>query len=122
MPSTLETQLGRIFIADEVIANAAGIAALDCYGLADMAPRKGVRDSLSGLLNREYPGRGVEVRNRPEGLEIELSIIVSYGTRIPEVAANLREKVRSTLYETFGIQAERINIHVQGVKVAKPQG
>ena len=117
MPNTFTTELGRVFIADEVIATATGLAALDCYGLADMAPRRGVRDSLSGLWNRDYPGRGVEVRNKPDGLELDLSIIVSYGTRIPEVAENLREKVRYTLLETFGIAVDKVNISVQGVRI-----
>ncbi len=118
MPTVIHNELGRITIADEVIATATGLAALDCYGLADMAPRKGMRDSLSGFLGRENPGRGVDVTALPDRLEVELSIVVSYGTRIPEVAANLREKVSYTLQETFGIVADKINISVQGVKVA----
>lgn len=122
MPSTYTTDLGRVFIADEVIANAAGLAALDSYGLVDMAPRKGVREGISGLLNRDNPGRGVEVRSLPDGLEIDLSVIVSYGTRIPEVAENLRDKVRYTLKETFGITVDKVNISVQGVKIAAQQG
>ncbi|PWI57342.1 Asp23/Gls24 family envelope stress response protein [Sulfoacidibacillus thermotolerans] len=117
MPTVVVNELGKVVIADEVIATAAGIAALDCYGLADMAPRRGMRDSLSGFLGRENPGRGVEITSLPDHLEVDLSIVVSYGTRIPEVAANLREKVRYTLQETFGIKADKINIHVQGVKV-----
>ncbi len=117
MPTVVSNDLGKIFIADEVIATATGMAALDCYGLADMAARKGMRDSLSELLGRENPGRGVEVKALPDSLEVDLFVIVSYGTRIPEVAANLRDKVRYTLQESFGIVADQINIHVQGVKV-----
>ncbi len=117
MPTVMTTDLGQVHIADEVIATVAGLAALDCYGLADMAPRKGMRDSLSGLLGREHPARGVDVRTLDERVEVDLSIIVSYGTRIPEVAENLREKVRYTLKETFGIVADKVNISVQGVRV-----
>jgi len=117
MPTTIASELGRIMIADEVIATTAGMAALDCYGLADMSPRRGMRDSLSGILGRENPGRGVDVKNLPDGLVIELSIIVSYGTRIPEVAENLREKVSYTLQETLGVVPTGINISVQGVRV-----
>ncbi|OPG16174.1 Asp23/Gls24 family envelope stress response protein [Ferroacidibacillus organovorans] len=117
MATTMTTELGKITIADDVIATAAGMAALDCYGLAGMAPRRAMRDGISTLLNRENPGRGVDVRSTGEGLAVDLSIVVSYGTRIPEVAANLREKVSYTLREIFGIETERINISVQGVKV-----
>lgn len=117
MPTVTVNEMGKIVIADEVIATATGIAALDCYGLADMAPRKVMRDSLSGFLGRDNPARGVDITSLPDRLEVELSIVVSYGTRIPEVAENLREKIRYTLQDTFGIQADKINIHVQGVKV-----
>ncbi len=117
MPTVISNDLGKVYIADEVVATAAGMAALDCYGLADMAARKGMRDSLSELLGRDNPGRGVEVRALADSLDVDLYIIVSYGTRIPEVAENLRDKVRYTLQESFGIVADRINIHVQGVKV-----
>jgi len=118
MPMTITNEMGRIAIADEVIATTAGLAALDCYGLADMAPRKGVRDSLSGMLGRENPGRGVDVRALPEGFSLDLSIIVSYGTRIPQVAENLREKVNYTLQEFLGVIPDKINISVQGVRIA----
>lgn len=117
MPTMVTTDLGQIYIADDVIATVTGLAALDCYGLADMAPKKGVRDSLSGLLGRDNPARGVDIRTVQESVEVELSIIVSYGTRIPEVAENLREKVRYTLQDTFGIVVDKVNISVQGVKV-----
>ena len=119
MANVVTNELGKIYIADEVVATAAGLAALDCYGLADMAPRKGMRDSISELLGRENPGRGVEVKTVEDTLEVDLYVIVSYGTRIPEVADNLREKVKYTLRESFGILADRINIHVQGVKVVE---
>lgn len=117
MPTVMSNEWGRVTIADEVIATAVGLAALDCYGLADMAPRRSVRESLSGLLNRDNPGRGVDVHSYTDRLELELSIIVSYGTRIPEVAENLREKVRYALEEHFGVTPDKINISVQGVKV-----
>ncbi|MCL6549245.1 MAG: Asp23/Gls24 family envelope stress response protein [Alicyclobacillus sp.] len=118
MPKVLETPLGTVTILEDVIATAAGIAAMDCYGLVGMASRHQVKDSLSELLGRDNPGRGVEVRLTGDQAEVDLHIIVSYGTNIYEVAQNVRDKVRYVLNETVGVAVDRVNIFVQGVRVA----
>ncbi|CAM3838630.1 Asp23/Gls24 family envelope stress response protein [Alicyclobacillus pomorum] len=117
MPKTIETPLGTIAVSEDVIATTAGIAAMDCYGLVGMASRKQVKDSLSELLGRDNPGRGVEVRIRDDEVYVDLYIIVSYGTNIYEVAQNVREKVRYVLNESIGIAVDKVNIFVQGVRV-----
>ncbi|QQE80745.1 Asp23/Gls24 family envelope stress response protein [Alicyclobacillus sp. SO9] len=117
MPKTIETPLGTISIAEDVIATVAGMAAIDCYGLVGMASRKQVKDSLSELLGRDNPGRGVVVHVSDERVEVDLYIIVSYGTNIYEVAQNVREKVRYFLNDSIGIEVTRVNIFVQGVRV-----
>lgn len=118
LPSTLQTQLGAIIIVDDVIATAAGLAAMDCYGLVGMASRRQVKDSLTELLGWENPGRGVEVRITGETVEVDLYIIVSYGVNIYEVAQNVREKVCYVLQNTVGVEVHKVNIFVQGVRVA----
>lgn len=117
MPRTIETAIGMITIAEDVIATVAGIAAMDCYGLVGMASRKQVKDSLTELLGRDNPGRGVEVRMLDHEVHVDLYIIVSYGTNIYEVAQNVRDKVRYVLNESVGIAVDRVNIFVQGVRV-----
>ncbi|GGJ08131.1 hypothetical protein GCM10010885_16600 [Alicyclobacillus cellulosilyticus] len=118
MPKVLETPLGRITVVEDVIATIAGLAAMDCYGLVGMASRRQVKDSISELLGRENPGRGVEVRIQGDEVEVDLYIVVSYGTNIYEVAQNVRDKVRYVLNETVGVEVDRVNIFVQGVRVA----
>lgn len=118
MPKIVETPLGKITIVEDVIATIAGLAAMDCYGLVGMASRKQVKDSLSELLGRDNPGRGVEVRISTEEVQVDLYTIVSYGTNIYEVAQNVRDKVRYVLNESIGINVDRVNIFVQGVRVA----
>jgi uncharacterized alkaline shock family protein YloU len=117
VPKTIQTDLGQIIVAEDVIATIAGYAAMDCYGLVGMASRKQVKDSLTELLGRENPGRGVEVHIHNDEVVVDLYIIVSYGTRISEVAHNVMEKVKYTLDSFLGISVDRVNIVVQGVRV-----
>src|SRR5579875_3125939 len=118
MPKTIEMPLGSVTIAEEVVATISGIAAIDCYGLVGMASRRQVKDSITELLGRDNPGRGVEVRISDDELEVDLYIIVSYGTNIYEVAHNVREKVRYVLGESIGVDSAKVNIFVQGVRIA----
>ncbi|MDI3257173.1 MAG: Asp23/Gls24 family envelope stress response protein [Kyrpidia sp.] len=117
MPKELQTPIGRIFIAEEVIAMVAGTAAMECYGLAGMASRRQVKDSLTEFLGRDNPGRGVEVHIRDDKTVVDLHIIVVYGMKISEVAHNVMQKVRYMLQDTLGITPDRVNIFVQGVRV-----
>ncbi len=119
MPIQLENGNGKILISDEAIAVLAGHSALDCYGLAGMASRKQFKDGIAELLGRENPGRGVEVRRENDRMTIDLYVIVSYGTKISEVAHNIRQKVKYVLNEVVGLQVDRVNIIVQGVRVTR---
>lgn len=119
MPMQLVNESGKVLISDEVIAALAGYAALDCYGLIGMASRKQLKDGIAELLRRENLGRGVEVRRENESLQIDLYIVVGYGTKISEVAHNIQIKVKYVLNEIVGLQVDRVNIFVQGVRVAR---
>ena len=66
---------------------------------------------------RENLSRGVEVRQENELLHIDLYIIVSYGTKISEIAHNVQSKVKYTLEQTVGLTVDSVNIYVQGVRV-----
>lgn len=117
LPVDLTNALGTIHITDEVIAVLAGSAALECYGLVGMASRN-LKDGIAELLGRENLSRGIEVRREGDELHIDMHIIVSYGVKISEVSSNIQAKVRYVLNELLGLQADAINIYVQGVRVA----
>ena len=120
MTMEFSTGLGQIDVSTEVIATLAGGAALDCYGLVGMASRKQLKDGLSELLKRDNLSRGIIVREDEEGIHIDLYIIVSYGTKISEVAQNVQSKVKYTLDQILGLSVASVNIYVQGVRVSNP--
>jgi len=116
MPMLIENEMGKIHVSNEVVAVIAGSAALDCYGLVGMASRKQLKDGIAELLGRENLSRGVEVRAEQDGIHIDLYIIVSYGTKISEVAHNVQAKVKYVLNEVMGLKVDFVHIIVQGVR------
>jgi uncharacterized alkaline shock family protein YloU len=117
MSIELKTKLGQIDISNEVIATIAGGAATDCYGIVGMASKNQIKDGLTDILRRENFTKGVIVRQQNEEVHIDMYIIVSYGTKISEVAHNVQSKVKYTLDKSVGLSVDSVNIFVQGVRV-----
>lgn len=117
MGKEISNALGRIDIAEEVIATIAGMAAIECYGLVGMAPRK-FADGIGELVGRESISKGVAVKIDHNQVQIDLYIVVSYGTKISEVAMNVMQKVKYAVENMTGLQVAKVNINVQGVKFA----
>ncbi|WP_099224301.1 Asp23/Gls24 family envelope stress response protein [Listeria costaricensis] len=119
MSLEIETKHGKVDITNEVIATIAGGAAEENFGIVGMASQHQIRDGLTDILRRENFTKGVIVRQEEDGLHIDMYIIVSFGTKISEVAHNVQERVKYTLEKTLGLSVETVNIYVQGVKVLK---
>ncbi|MDQ0161695.1 Asp23/Gls24 family envelope stress response protein [Bacillus alveayuensis] len=120
MSIELKTNYGQIDISNEVIAQVAGGAAVDCYGIVGMASKNQIKDGISEILRRENFSRGVIVRQENDEIHIDMYIIVSYGTKISEIAHNVQTKVKYTLNQMLGLSVDSINIYVQGVRVTTP--
>ncbi len=120
MSIELKNAYGQIDISNDVIATIAGGAAVDCYGIVGMASKNQVKDGLSEILRKENFTRGVIVRQEEQQVHIDMYIIVSYGTKISEIAHNVQSKVKYTLDKTVGLAVDTVNIYVQGVRVTNP--
>ncbi|HYF95682.1 MAG TPA: Asp23/Gls24 family envelope stress response protein [Symbiobacteriaceae bacterium] len=116
MGKEVVTNLGRIHLAEDVIATMAGVATTECYGIVGMSGSR-FKDGISELLGRENLAKGVEVALEDDTVEIGLHIVVGYGTRISEIARNVTGKVRYVVESCTGLKVRGVHIHVEGVKV-----
>lgn len=103
-------------IDNEVIAQYAGSIAMECFGVVGMAGIN-VRDGLVKLLKMESMTRGINVSIKNNKLTINFHVIVSYGVSILAVTDNLISNVKYKVEEFTGIEVEKINIFVEGVRV-----
>lgn len=114
--SSMDTHMGNISIDHEVIAQYAGSVAMECFGIVGMAGMS-VKDGLVKLLKKESMTRGIQVSLNNNRLTLDFHVIVSYGVSILAVADNLIDSVKYKVGEFTGIEIEKINIFVEGVKV-----
>ncbi len=110
----MESPLGAIRIADEVVEVIAGLAASEVEGVAGMSG--GFVGDLAHMLNRNKNlSKGVKVEVGQQEAAVDLFIIVEYGVRIPEVALRVQEAVKDAIESMTGLTVIETNIHVQGV-------
>jgi uncharacterized alkaline shock family protein YloU len=120
MSIEIKNEYGQIDISNDVIAQIAGGAAIECYGIVGMATKHQIRDGLTDILRKENFAKGVLVRQEDEDLVVDMYVIISYGTKISEVAYQVQSKVKYTITKTLGMSVKAVNIFVQGVRVTNP--
>lgn len=118
MTIELQTKDGHVTITNEVITTIAGGAAVECYGIVGMASKSQLKDGFAEIIRKENYSRGVIVRQEENRLHIDMYIIVSYGTKISEVAHNVQSQVKYTLNQSLGLTIDSVNVYIQGVRVA----
>jgi uncharacterized alkaline shock family protein YloU len=109
---------GNVEISSEVIAKIAGLTALDCYGVVGTASRKAIKDGIAEILGKDIFDKGIIVTiSEEQHLQIDLHIIVLYGTKISEIAKNVQAKVKFALEEALDLVVDNVNVFVQGIKL-----
>jgi uncharacterized alkaline shock family protein YloU len=72
----------------------------------------------------------LNMKPRPRGIELELAdgeaamtltLVVRMGARVPEIAAEVRRRVKRALKEQLGIDVRTVNVNITSVKGALPE-
>ena len=109
---------GNLHVANDVLADMVGNAALECYGVVGMAAPNAV-DGIAKILPNSRLRRGVVVSSTDSGVHVDLYVVIEYGTNINTVSRNLIEQVTFALSEYAKVPIDGIDVHVQGVKVRR---
>ena len=115
MTGRMNTELGSILIDTDVIATYAGSVAVECFGIVGMAAVN-MKDGLVKLLKRESLTQGISVSINDNKISLDFHVIVAYGVSISAVADNLISNVKYQVEEFTGMEIEKINIYVEGVR------
>ena len=110
------TSLGGIHISPNAVAAIAYHAVLESYGVVGLAP-KNMADGIVKSIKRE-PSRGITVDYNGEDIDIDVNIIVEYGTRINSVAESVKNTIRFHVEKALGLKVNSINVHVAGLRIS----
>ena len=96
--------IGKVQIADEVVAIIAGLAATEVEGVASMAGN--ITNELVGKLGMKNLSKGVKVDVLENVVCVNLNLNLEYGYSIP---------VKTAIENMTGLEVSDVNISIAGV-------
>lgn len=108
---------GTVKIANDVVANIAGLAASEVEGVFGTAGN--VSNEILSSLGIRNMTKGVKVEVTDKDVKVDIAIIVEYGNNIPKVSAKVQEKVKQAIETMTGLNVTDINVRIAGVNINK---
>jgi uncharacterized alkaline shock family protein YloU len=109
--------LGSIHVTPGAIARIAYHAIRESYGVVGLA-HKNLVNGLTHAIVKD-PTHGVEVNYDGTHINIDVYVIVEYGTRIKSVANSVGNTVRYHVEKALGLPVTEVNVHVQGLRISE---
>ncbi|HHT21234.1 MAG TPA: Asp23/Gls24 family envelope stress response protein [Tissierellia bacterium] len=114
MSIELNNKYGSIVISPEIIAEVAMKATTQCYGVIGLTAKPA--KSFAGLLK---PIKGVGVIDSPDGITLDLYVIIQYGVNMVAVAENIMDSVRFQIEHQLSLPVRDVNVHIEQVRVSQ---
>ena len=112
-----KNDIGSVRISNDVVAIVSGVAATEIKGVVGMSG--GITGGITELLGMKNLSKGVKVEVNGNDTNIDLYLVVEYGSNIAEVGKQVQENVKSTVETMTGLNVLNINVNIQGVSVPK---
>src|SRR5664280_2843723 len=104
---------GEFEIGDTVIAKIAHMACREVEGVHALGGA--TSRALSSLRVADTRTQGVTVDLRGDSVDVDVTLVVTYGRSIPEVAQACREQVRTRFEATTGLAVKTVNVVVSDI-------
>lgn len=115
MNNKTSVELGKVKIHHEAISTIASQAVTSLPGIVEMSGS--IVENIAEKLGKKNPDKGIKTEIVGEEVKIDVSIIVKYGIKIPEVAWQIQKNVRKTIEEFTGLHVTSVNVNIEGVEL-----
>jgi uncharacterized alkaline shock family protein YloU len=106
---------GHIRINNSVIAVIAHETARKVPGVVEL--QGSLADDLAGIIGKRSKDKGIRVeKENEELLTIDLTVVLEFGVRIPDICVQLQSAVKDAVEEMTGQQVYAVNVVVQGIR------
>ncbi len=111
------SDLGRVQIADDVVAIIAGLAATEVDGIAAMSGN--ITNELMSKVGMKNLSKGVKVDVVEGVVTVDLAITMEYGYNIPTTCKKVQDKVKMSIENMTGLEVADVNIRIAGIEMDK---
>lgn len=109
------SEYGQISINNNVVAIIAHETAKKVPGVVEL--QGSLADDLAGMIGKKAKDRGIRIeKENEELLTIDLTVVLEYGVKIPEICVQLQSAVKDAVEDMTGQQVYAVNVVVQGIR------
>lgn len=105
--------MGEISITERSLCSIIRASASQVPGVAKLTGNNLVENLAELVGSRKMRDRSIQLSVRDGLLSVELSLIIIYGSNLPQVAALVQKAISKAVYELTGITVEKVNIVVR---------
>ena len=109
--------IGKVDIADEVVAIIAGLAATEVEGVSTLSGH--ITYSDVPRLSRKNLAKAVRIAVEDGVVKVAMTVYLKYGYSIPKTCALVQDKVKSAIENMTGLTVSDVDISIAGVDVDK---
>ncbi len=104
---------GNIKISDEVVATIASVATKEVSGISGL--NLSFTDEIVSKFGKKNAPKSIKITQNDENITIDISVVVNYGVRIPDVSWEVQENVKKSVELMSGLNVDKVNVIVAGV-------
>lgn len=106
---------GNLRVSNDCIADLAGYAALECYGVVGMAVTD-QQEGVTRLLPTHRLRRGIDVSVENGQLVVDLHVVMEQGVNMSVISTNLISSVKFILSRIAELEDVDVRVHVEGMR------
>ncbi len=104
---------GKVNIVDDVIGVIGSIAAAEIEGIKALSGT--FSEEMMEIVGKKNFNKGIRVEMEDNIVQIDLSVIVDYGTKIHEVARLVQDNVKLAIESMTGFKVSAVNVFVESI-------
>jgi len=101
---------GQVRIADDVIALIAATASEENEGVLKIP--NNIADGISEIFGKKSVSKGVRVSVNEGQVALEINIIIKFGYKIHDVAADVQARIKSAVETMTGLSVVSVNVNI----------
>ena len=114
-----DQQYGDIKISDEVIATIASVATKEVNGISGLS--LSFASEIASKITKKNLSNAIKITTEGNSVTIDISVIVEYGIRIPDVSWEVQQNVKKAVETMSDLNVNKVNIIVAGVEFESTQ-
>lgn len=106
---------GTLKVSNDCIADLAGYAALECYGVVGMA-LSDAENGVTRLLPFNRLRNGIDVGVEDGRVAVDIHVVLEHGVNMSSVCDNLVSSVKFILKQIAELDNVEVRVHVEGIR------